>query len=366
MSSIRDHPSLTKELGPITVGQAVAIVLAIVISIMLLCINGTATQPLMWLIIAIILYMFPHLFGATPKTKAVYPLVFAVLAILIGGFAVGPAYVDENSSEHLTGNDLTVDLVPSGDDLTVTASYDGSEPRTTGMVLAYCEVNYISFSSERLSENVDGFTLFPLSDGIPGTVTLDASKLYFLVVGFLDGEGHLDTDTISHATLTGFQCKDDSGYTLLGAVAAVAFILLIVYLILILSTLLRRRLSSTRKKMEEEGRLYPQGYGRCNFCGAIVLPGQINCSKCGAYIDRPESMKPHKKDYFVCGNCGCEVSAGMTECPKCGTKFDGEENVVVHKDGTTDVSTESVFCRGCGRKIPSNSERCPYCGKERK
>lgn len=363
--SFRDNPFLSKELGPMTLGQLGAIVLAIVLGTALLCIDGTAKQPLMWIIVAAILYLFPHFLGAGPKLKACYPLVFAVIAIVIGSCAVAPAYVDEHSSEHLTGNGLSVDIVPSDDSLTVTAFYSGSEPRTADMVVAYCEINYIAFRSEQLSEGIDGLTLVNISDGVPQTVPMDGSKLYYLLVGYTDSDGKLDPDTMSNATLTGFQYGGNDR-ELLGSAIAVLAVLIIFYLILVLSTLMRRRLSSTRQKMEAQGRLYPQGYGRCNFCGAIVLPGQINCSKCGAYIDRPESMKPHKKDYFVCGNCGCEVSSGMTECPKCGAKFDSEENVVIHKDGTADVSSTSVACENCGKTIPSNSKRCPYCGHERK
>ncbi len=338
MSGITDHPGLSKRLGPVTTGQAIAIVLAVFLSILLLCVEGVSTIPLMWLVLAVILYMVPHVFGADLKTKAVYPIIFAVLAIIVGA-AVGPGYIDEHTSQHLTGNDLDVNIAVSGNEITVDYTYSGTETRTGDAVFAYCEVNYISFKSEMLSQSLSGFTLVPLTGG-SGNVNLDSSKLYYMFVAYLGEDGKVDTNTMSHATLSGFLTTEKSSYALIGAIVSVVFILVIFYIILGVSTFMRRRLNVTRQKMEAEGRLYPQGYGRCTFCGAIVLPGQVNCPKCNAYIDRPESMKPHKKDYFVCGNCGCEVSSDMKICPKCGVKFDEEENVVVHKDGSEEVKSD--------------------------
>ncbi len=340
MSSLRDHPGLSKKLGPITAGQTIAIVLAVFLSLLLLCVDGVSTIPLMWLVLAVILYMVPHVFGADLKTKATYPLIFAVLAIVIGAYAVGPAYINEHSSEHLTGNDLSVDITVTGNTITVNSTYSGTETRTSDPVLAYCEVNYIAFKSEKLSQKLDGFEKITLKDG-KCSVELDSSKLYYMFVAYLNEDGKIDTNTMSHTTLSGFLSPEKTGHTLKGAVFSVVFILVIFYLILLVSTTMRRGLNNTRQKMEAEGRLYPQGYGRCTFCGALVLPGQINCPKCNAYIDRPESMKPHKKDYFVCGNCGCEVSSEMDTCPKCGVKFDEEENVVIHKDGTQEVNSDT-------------------------
>lgn len=365
MSVIGENTSLGKNLGPITVGQLLAIVLSIVIGLLLLCIDG-ANGLLIWVVVAILLYMLPHLFGAKPKTKAVYPVAFAVLALIIGAFVVGPAYIDDCSSEHLSENNgISVDFNSYDEtSFTLTADYTGTN--THDMVVVYTEVNFITFKSTFLDKGVNDMTHVPITAGVPCTVTgMDNSKLYYMFVAFLDNDGNIDTDSMSKVTLTGFNFKgSDSDYTLLGAGYALLYILVIFYLILGFTTLMRKKFASTRQKMEAQGRLYPQGYGRCSFCGAIVLPGEINCRKCGAYIDRPESMKPHKKDCFKCSACGAEVSANMTECPKCGAKFDSEETEVTHVDGTVDVSTKSIVCPVCGKHIPANSERCPTCGKK--
>ncbi len=96
----------------------------------------------------------------------------------------------------------------------------------------------------------------------------------------------------------------------------------------------------------------------------MVLPGEVNCRKCGAYIDVPDELRVKKKDFFQCSECGAEVPSDATECPKCGAKFDEvQENVVVHADGSEDVSTESVVCPECGSTVPANADWCPKCGK---
>lgn len=158
------------------------------------------------------------------------------------------------------------------------------------------------------------------------------------------------------ADLTMLQFKGTAQYAL--------YLAVIFFIILIFSAIMRRSAEKTRAKMEAEGRLYPKGYGTCKNCGAMVLPGEVNCRKCGAYIDVPEELKPHKKDSFTCSECGAEVPADAKVCPKCGATFDEEdENIVVHADGTEDVSSENVTCPECGNIVPANADWCPRCGK---
>ena len=157
---------------------------------------------------------------------------------------------------------------------------------------------------------------------------------------------------------------DTTMICLTGTAYTVAFAAILFFMILVFSTMMRSSAEKTRAKMEAEGRLYPQGYGRCKQCGAMVLPGEVNCRKCGAYIDVPDELRVKKKDFFQCSECGAEVPSDATECPKCGAKFDeAQENVVVHADGTEDISTESIVCPECGSTVPSNADWCPKCGQ---
>jgi len=151
----------------------------------------------------------------------------------------------------------------------------------------------------------------------------------------------------------------------IGSAYAMAFFALIFFAITIGSWFFRGRMKKTRQKMEEQGRLYPQGYGRCTNCGAIVLPGEVECRKCGTYIDRPDEMKPKKVDYFRCTNCGAEVPALAEVCPKCGATFTDEETEIVHADGSVTIE-ETFTCPDCGTAVPPGSEGfriCPKCGK---
>ena len=365
MSSFGNSPTLSKEIGPVTVGQILMMAIAMVLGLVIVSAAGF-TGVLVWVVIAIILYMLPHLAGAKPATKAVFGVLFVVIGLVLGAFVIGPAFAKDNSSTHLTGNGIDADITYTDTEFSFSATYSGTD--THDMVICYSEVDYISFKNAYLKNNINSIPTAAMTHAgstYTGSAAIDSSKLYYVFLAFLNDDGKVNTSTMSHVTLTDFDYHGNiNDYTVKGAIWAIGMIALFFFIVLGVTTFMRMRLAATRKKMEAQGRLYPQGYGRCNFCGAIVLPGQVNCPKCGAYIDRPESMKPHKKDYFVCSVCGCEVSPDMKECPKCGAQFDGEENVVTHKDGTSDVSEETKTCPNCGKAIPANSARCPYCGKK--
>jgi RNA polymerase subunit RPABC4/transcription elongation factor Spt4 len=105
----------------------------------------------------------------------------------------------------------------------------------------------------------------------------------------------------------------------------VAFTFILPFLVLVVLTWwLRKNLERTRARLEAEGRLYPQGYGRCKRCGALVLPGEVMCRKCGEYIDVPEEMRVKKVNYFECSECGREVDKDAGVCPFCGEAFEDD------------------------------------------
>ncbi len=357
MSGIRNNPFLSKEVGPVTMGQIIAMAIALVLGILLFTYGG-ANNILVILIVAIVVYMVPHLFGADPKTKAVFGVVFAVVALVIGAFAVGPACIDANSN-HSTSerNGISFEV---DDDFNVTTTYSGSEDLT----VVVCDVTGVIYNSITIANNTY-HAMTKTGSTYTVSLSLDNSKLYNLAVAPLDDEGNAVLGSASYSVLTGFNFTGSkTDCTVVPTLFIIAYTMVFFFIILGLTTLMRNRAYATRTKMESQGRLYPQGYGRCSFCGAVVLPGEVNCRKCGAYIDRPDYMKPHKKDYFTCSVCGAEVSSDMTECPKCGAKFDSEESVVTHTDGTEETSTETIPCPECGKDIPAVAERCPYCGRK--
>ncbi|MCQ2086104.1 MAG: zinc ribbon domain-containing protein [archaeon] len=100
----------------------------------------------------------------------------------------------------------------------------------------------------------------------------------------------------------------------------------------------RRRIDKIREAMEAEGRLYPQGHGRCNHCGSIVLPGEIYCKKCGTHVDIPDKFQDMKTEFFQCSECGAEIPMNANICPKCGIKFDEEDEIIFSNKPEKDAS----------------------------
>ncbi|MCQ2053265.1 MAG: zinc ribbon domain-containing protein [archaeon] len=147
-------------------------------------------------------------------------------------------------------------------------------------------------------------------------------------------------------------------FCLLGNAYYCGIIFTINMLMLFFGIRIRKNLENMRAKMEAEGRLYPQGYGHCKECGSIVLPGEICCRRCGAYIEVPDEFRHRKVDMVQCSECEAEIPRDAKTCPKCGVTFDEEEEVVYVDTRETDL----VGCPECGMKIPSNAKFCPKCG----
>ncbi|MDD2625996.1 MAG: zinc-ribbon domain-containing protein [Candidatus Methanomethylophilus sp.] len=360
---------LKKKAGPFTWGQIIGMILGLIIGLFVLNLSGMGRSMIGWLIVGVAVYIIPHLLGLTdPKKKAVYGLVFAVVAILLGGSVIGPSFIDSNSdtSSDSSGAFTSVEYTYDGDEVTVTAAFTSVEDETP--VLACAPIDMVSFRSFYITKDLT-LTAMTVADGTATvTLTLDSSKLYYLCAVMAttseDGSYSADPDTASFAVLNGAGFTGSvTDYAYEGAAFCLLYVMAIFYLILVFTTIMRRKITKERAKMEAEGRLYPEGYGRCDKCGAVVLPGEVRCRKCGTYIDRPDSMKPQKKDFFECSECGAEVPADATVCPKCGARFDEPtENEIVHPDGQVDTSDETVPCPKCGENVPKNADFCPKCG----
>ncbi|MCL2607233.1 MAG: hypothetical protein FWD92_01570 [Methanomassiliicoccaceae archaeon] len=104
---------------------------------------------------------------------------------------------------------------------------------------------------------------------------------------------------------------------------------------------MRRNLERMRERLEKEGRLYPQGYGRCKRCGTMVLPGETCCRRCGEYIDVPEEMRVKKANYFECSECSREVPEDAGVCPYCGEAFEGDVEVHLLKENSDDPKKDA-------------------------
>ena len=251
-------------------------------------------------------------------------------------------------------------------------SLDPVEDSNLRVAVLQQEVNMIAFHSFHSTKDVDSqeFKSSDLTLGADGWYSgkavlegVSAGTLGAIMVQM--GEGDKAFAGYSFIYDTGMTSGDFTKACFYGGAYMTFEIALLFFIILAFSALMRRSAMKTREKMEAEGRLYPQGYGRCKSCGAMVLPGEVVCRKCGAYIDVPDEMRKHKNDYVVCSECGAEVPADAVVCPKCGARFDEKEEVEVsHADGTVDVTTETVPCPHCGEQIPANADWCPKCGKK--
>lgn len=357
------------------IGVLVGLVAAILIQMFL------GYQCLGFFVVAVVLYMVPHMLGVSSvRIKAVVGAIFLVLMLVIGSFMVA-SLVPNNGADSVSGGDRISDVTydeetgelefsvcPGTDDWDVVVQ--------TGHVNGLVAVGFESL----VMTSVDGVVNHRTADD----TTDDSSAIRDLVMtadpdragwyncsvtlDLADGSLYVVQINIDENPMSYLLFMDDRGSDLakvglMGNLYTVAWSLVIYVIILVFSALMRNSAEKTRKKMEAEGRLYPKGYGTCKECGAIVLPGEVNCRKCGAYIDVPDEMRPKKKDFFQCSECGAEVPSDASECPRCGAKFDGTENEVVHEDGSVDVSDQDVVCPDCGSTVPANADWCPKCGK---
>ena len=355
--------SLKDEFRSLSTKQLIGIFVAIAVSLVLEVL-GLGTMCLGFLIIAVVLYMVPHLLGVmSVRIKAIIGVVFVILALLIGTFAyTGASDMYEDASKDDGSNDKVIkDMTYSNGSFEVTILETVYEP-----TVGYSEIINITFGAPRMNVELTEFELSPVeseSGRYSAEFDLDEGKLYYIQVTYkeTDAEDAKESGRGFYID-TGISSSDEMMLCFMGSGITTAFVAVLFFMILIFSALMRKFVGNTRDRMEAEGRLYPQGYGRCKECGAMVLPGEINCRKCGAYIDVPDELRAKKKDFFQCSECGAEVPNDASECPRCGARFDSVETEITHVDGTVDVSSETFECSECGAEVPSNATRCPKCG----
>ena len=372
---------LREDFKALSTKQVIGIIVAIAVSLVMEVI-GLGSICIGFLLIAVVLYMIPHLLGVmSVKVKALIGVVFIVIAVLVGTFAyVGVA--DDYSSLIEKDNDSFKDMSISYDEadghyyldfkVNPTAAEMGD---SWDVLVRYGDVSMVSFGLLANPSNVQDVRISAseLTDAGSGWMSgrvmltdMTEEKFEYVAVGMEtiaeDGAKAVKTsmaftyDSGASTLQIMKMCAAGSGYTT--GITALMF-----YIILGFSALMRNSAQKTRKKMESEGRLYPQGYGLCKKCGATVLPGEVVCRKCGEYIEVPEEMRAKKVDFFTCSECGAEVPSDAKVCPKCGASFDeDDETEVAHPDGTVDVSTETVPCPKCGEQVPANADWCPKCG----
>ena len=367
--------SFVDELKALNFKQVAAILAALLIAVVLQT-AGFAEQCMGFLIIGAILYMVPHLMKVTSvKIKGVLGVIFVVLTLITSAFVAAPSIIEGGISQVDIDKDQMGNVQTEVEDGNITVSVDIYSDKFVDVTLYYGEVTSVTYktfvfdSRENIvmdstqvsdSSNVKyhATATVPVKDHDINGYQLRMQEKY------LDDNNEEQTNYVDIAFFVDTGASNGEIYKigLSGLWVYVAFTAAMFFMILIFSALMRRSAEKSRKKMEAEGRLYPKGYGRCKNCGAMVLPGEVNCRKCGAYIDVPEELRAEKKDYFICEECGAEVPNDAEICPKCGAKFDTVENEVVHADGSVDLSEDTFECPECGEVVPANATRGPKCG----
>lgn len=360
--------SIREELTP---KRILVLVLTFILATMMMA-YGWSTNCFGMFFIGIGLYMIPHMFGLNNiKLFTAYGVVFFVVVMLLGMAVMAPGVVADNSKKF---NDKA-DIYEYSD---ITFGYDDARSEnksyTSAIVMGdvgthevkvrIWEIAGIGFKASQITVEKD-FKEYKM-ELVPGGSTyrvyfdIDSSKLYTgLVYVTKTGAGgeEYNKATSSHMGMFKDSFKGDlNGTYFKGVLNATVYTMFMFFILLFMTAFMRSRLEKTRAKMEAEGRLYPIGYGRCDSCGAVVLPGEINCRKCGTYIDRPDDMKPKKVDYFTCSDCGAEVPGDATFCPKCKAKFDEDEPEI--------PLAKIINCSECGMELPETATFCPRCGKK--
>ncbi len=286
------------------------------------------------LLIGIVLFIIPKIFGLKSlKAMIAVGVVFFLVATAIGGLAVSKSAIDanDNYSEYNDGGFSNVDFTDNGNG-TVTVTVDHATSDKT-ILLRYGETTFICYGIYNFKGTEITMTETDTAGTYSATVNMSSGKLYAYNFGEKVGEG--DASKTVSKFYSGLINDSQLTYmTLYGNAYYVGLASIMYLMIVLITTWMRKNLEKTRARMEAEGRLYPQGYGRCKECGSIVLPGETCCRKCGAYIDVPDDMRAKKVEMVECSECGAEVPADAKVCPKCGANFDeGEEVVIVDENG---------------------------------
>ena len=293
-----------------------------------------------FLLVACVALYVPKLFGMTKiQFLVVFGVVFFAVLTLAGALMVSKPMFENNSDVSSFNDDgfsdVSIELVDGHATVTVSYSGTGTSPR----VYLY-QVQLVTY--QMITKTSDEASAHDLTEISPGRyqatgIEVPSGYVYQLMFGYDNGE---DAEKTSYVYYLG--AADDSEITkfcLLYNMYNCGWIIAIFYLMLVLTTIMRKNLEKTRARMEAEGRLYPQGYGRCKECGSIVLPGETCCRKCGAYIEVPEELRHKKVDMVECSECGAEIPEDAKVCPKCGAVFDEEEEIV-YVDADENAETE--------------------------
>lgn len=309
-----------------------------------------------FILVACFALYIPKIFGIVKVQHLVAVGVAFFLILTVFGTFVSKSMLENNgvpSSYNSEGfSDVNIDNKGKID-----VSYNGNS--VSDIKLNFNKVQQIVYQIPSVNNTGDSYSMEKLDNGryaSSSKVEIENGSIYRYSFS-KNNDGYSKSDESYY-----INAVDDvelTKFCLLGNAYYCGVIFVINMLMLFFSVSVRKNLENMRAKMEAEGRLYPQGYGRCKECGSIVLPGETCCRRCGAYLEVPDKFRHKKVDMVQCSECEAEVPQDAKVCPKCGATFDEEEEIVYVDTKETDL----INCPECGMRIPSNAKFCPKCGE---
>ena len=322
------------------------------------------------LICAILLYMIPKSMGANIKHLAVFGVIALLVLSAFSAFVISKPFIQNAEGVHDQGDFRDISVEPFNDDgpyvFSVTYAFTGTEDKIE------LEYNASQMVQQRgLARGSGDNSVVPVTATVGDVHTFTVPEFpdnYVLYYKFVvrNSAGEV---TKTAGEFIGPVTMDDSQLNMFCFTGNLYYIginvIAFFFLIVLITTWMRSNLEKTRARLEAEGRLYPQGYGRCKECGTIVLPGEVVCRKCGAYIDVPDEMKVKKVEYFECSDCGKEVPLASEKCPFCGASFEDDIEDETTTEAIEEPKNEVTFtCSECGKQVPENASVCPHCGEK--
>ena len=284
-----------------------------------------------YLLIACVALYIPKMFGMT-KTQylAVFGVLFFLILTVMGAVVFSKPMFDNGSDVDGYSSDgfsnVTIVKTEAGAQITVTYTGEAAEKLNVNLY----QVQFVTYTMiHKTSHDLACRELTRVGETTTYTATYDdvpSGYVYQLNFETVNGEDVKTTSSVYYLGKT--TDSEISKFCWVYNAYTCVWIGAIFFIMLILTTIMRKNLEKTRARMEAEGRLYPQGYGRCKECGSIVLPGETCCRKCGAFIEVPDELRHRKVDMVECSECGAEIPEDAKVCPKCGAVFDEEEEVV--------------------------------------
>ena len=297
-------------------------------------------------LIAAAMFVIIKWFGGKDLKKLIaFGVVFFLAITFVGAFAVSMPVIDRNTDvdnyESIGFKNVVITYADDNTISSVSVVYDGTLETGKEIVFHMGRLSFICYNGYGVylgnDDSSNNGRDIPLTlDGsvyTSGTISakMDSGTIYGYNFKIVEGNETRESSSVFFHKVN-VSSGDELKFALIWNGYYVVMILAMYLIIVFFSYRAGKKMEKVRAEMEADGRLYPKGYGRCKQCGTVVLPGETNCRKCGAFIEVPEEFQKKQVEYCECSECGAHIPADSVFCPKCGAKFDEEDETIVVKD----------------------------------